>query len=126
MNKALLTELTKLKDYEFFCLEHHFIIARMVRDTMSKNAIDKNTMADILGVQPRRMKEVLNGSYPFDLMLLSSLQSFQQENAANNAKFKIEAESIGFSTYKNQYPLYVERIEKLLKILEEKNGSNAV
>ena len=126
MNKALLTELTKLKDYEFFCLEHHFTIARMVRDTMSKNAIDKNTMADILGVQPRRMKEVLNGSYPFDLMLLSSLQSFQQENAANNAKFKIEAESIGFSTYKNQYPLYVERIEKLLKILEEKNGSNAV
>jgi hypothetical protein len=126
MNKTFITELTKLEDYEFFCLEHHFSIARMIRDTMSKNAIDSKTMAGIIGVQPKRMKEVVNGAYPFDLRILSKLQSYQQLLAANNAKLKIEAESIGFSTYKNQYPLYVERIEKLLKILEEKTGSNAV
>lgn len=126
MNKTFLTELTKLEDYEFFCLEHHFLMARMIRDTMSKNAIDEKTMAGIIGVQPKRMKEVVNGAYPFDLRILSKLQSYQQELASNNAKLQIEAESIGFSTYKHQYPLYVERIENLLKILEEKTGSNAV
>ena len=44
MNKKFITELTKLEDYEFFCLEHHFVIARMVRDTMSKNAIDEKDL----------------------------------------------------------------------------------
>lgn len=121
MNKQFLSQLTKLEDYEFFTLEHHFTIARMVRDTMSKNAIDEKTMATRLGVQPKRMKEVVNGAYPFDLRILSKLQAYQQEIASNNAKLKVEAENIGFSNYKLQYPLYVERIEKLLSILEEKN-----
>ena len=120
MNKQFLSQLTKLEDYEFFTLEHHFTIARMVRDTMSKNAIDEKTMATVLGIQPKRMKEVINGAYPFDLMILSKLQSYQQQIAANNAKLKIEAESIGFANYKEQYPMYVNRIEKLLNILEEK------
>jgi len=120
MNKQLLSQLTKLEDHEFFNLEHHFTIARMVRDTMSKNAIDEKTMATRLGVQPKRMKEVINGAYPFDLRILSKLQAFQQEIASNNTKLQIEAEGIGFSTYKQQYPLYVNRIEKLLSILEEK------
>jgi len=119
MNKNFFTELTKLEDCEFFRLEHHFSIARMIRDTMSKNAINEKTMAGIIGVQPKRMKEVVNGAYPFDLRILSKLQSYQQELASNNAKLKIEAESIGSATYKYQYPMYVERIEKLLKILEE-------
>lgn len=125
MNKKFLSELTKLEDYEFFFLEHHFSIARMVRDVMSKNAIDKKAMSEILGVQKNRMKKVINGSYPFDLRLLSKLQSHQQVLASNSAKLKIEAESTGFSNYKHQYPLYVERIEKLLSILEGKTGSNA-
>lgn len=126
MNKNFINELTKLNDYEFFCLEHHFSIARMIRDTMSKNAIDEKTMAGIIGVQPKRMKEVINGAYPFDFRILSKLQSYQQELASNNAKLKIEAESIGFSNDDHQYKKYVELIEKVLKILEEKTGSNAV
>lgn len=121
MNKQLLSELTKLKDHEFFCLEHHFSIARMVRDTMSKNAIDAKTMATVLGVQQKRMKEVVNGAYPFNLTILSKLQCYLQQIAANNAMLKIEAESIGFANYEEQYPMYVDRIERLLKVLEEKN-----
>lgn len=119
MNKKFLSELIKLEDYEFFCLEHHFAIARMVRDTMSKNAIDEKGMSKILGVQTKRMKEVINGAYPFDLRILSKLQSFQQGIASEKAKIKVEQESIRFSTYKEQYPLYVSRIEKLLSVLEE-------
>lgn len=121
MNKQFLSLLTKLDEVEFLTLEHHFNIARMVRDTMSKNAIDEKTMADRLGVLPKRMKEVINGSYPIDLRIISKLQAFQQEIAHNHAKLKIEAENIGFSTYKDQFPLYLDRIEKLLSILEEKN-----
>lgn len=119
MNKKFLSELTKLEDYEFFCLEHHFSIARMIRDAIIKNALSDKDMAEIIGVQPKRMKEVVNGAYPFDLRLLSKLQSYLQQIAYNNAKLKIEAETIGFNTYKDQYPLYVNRIEKLLGILEK-------
>lgn len=126
MNKKFLTELTKLEDYEFFCLEHHFTIARMVRDTMSKNAIDEKSMAKILGVQAKRMKEVVNGSYPFDIWILAKLQAFQQELASENARIRIEKEGIQFSSYKDQYPVFVERIEKLLSALEKTQGSNAV
>lgn len=121
MNRKLLSELTKMKGYEFRLLEHHLWIARQVRDTMSKNAISEKDMATHLGVSPRSMKSVINGSYPFDLRLLASLESLQQQIASNNAKLKVEAESIGFTTYKYQYPMYVEKIEKLIKILEEKN-----
>lgn len=121
MNKKLLSELTKLEDWEFFLLEHHVHVARMVRDSMIRNAMDEKAMADVIKVQPKRMKEVLNGSYPFDLRLLSRLDSFNQSMAANNAKLKVEAETIGFTNYKDQYPMYVDRINKLLEILESKN-----
>lgn len=119
MNKKILADLAKMEDVMFFVLEHHFQIARMVRNAMSKNGIDEKRMATILGVKSNQMKSVINGGYVFDLMLLSRLQSFLQEKAATDAKFQIETESIGFATYKNQYPLYVARIEKLLDILEK-------
>lgn len=119
ISKKFLAELTKLEDWEFQCMEHHFHIARLVRDTMSKNGIESKDMADVLGVQPKRMKEVVNGSYPFDLRLLSKLDTYRQSLAARNVKLKIEAESIGFANYKYQYPLYISKVERLLKILEE-------
>ena len=120
MSKEFLALLAKLEDYEFGCLEHHFYIARMVRNLMSKNAIDEKTMAAAIGVQPKRMKEVINGAYPFDLRIMSKLDTYNQEIAARNVKMKIEAESIGFANYKEQYPLYVSRIERLIEILENK------
>lgn len=120
MNKKLLSELSKLKDYEFSCLEWHFWAARQIRDTMSKNAIDAKTMAEHIGVSARSMKRVLNGAYPFDLRIVSKLQSLQQSIASANTKFKVEAESIRFTEYKEQYPIYVKRIERLLEILEAK------
>lgn len=120
MNKKLLSELSKMEDYEFSCLEYHFWISRQIRDTMSKNAIDAKTMAGHIGVPPRSMKKVINGAYPFDLRIMSKLQSLQQSIASTNAKFKVEAQGIGFTNYKEQYPIYVKRIERLLEILESK------
>lgn len=123
MNKILLAELTKMEDVQFRLLEHHIHIARMIRDCMIRNAMDEKAMADVIQVEPKRMKEVLNGAYPFDLRLLSKLESFNQTTAANNAKIKVEAESIAFATYKDQYPMFVDRINKLLTILEDKTSN---
>lgn len=122
MNKILLAELTKMEDVQFRLLEHHIHIARMIRDCMIRNAMDEKAMADVIQVEPKRMKEVLNGAYPFDLRLLSKLESFNQTTAANNAKIKVEAESIAFATYKYQYPMFVDRINKLITILEDKTS----
>lgn len=120
MNKQLATALKEMKDWEFDLLEHHLHIARLVRKIMIRYAIDEKAMAEVLHVQPKRMKEVLVGAYPFDLRLLSRLDAYGQQLAANDAKLKVEAESIQFNQYKDQYPMYVDRINKLLTILESK------
>jgi plasmid maintenance system antidote protein VapI len=122
MNKKLLFELTKMDDVDFFTLEHHFHFARMIRDVIVKRGLTEKEMAEIIGVPPNKMKSVLNGSYEFDLRLISKLQAYNQMRASADAKLKIEAETIQFATYKDQYPLYVSRIEKLLKILEVNTG----
>lgn len=123
MNKKLVAELSKMTDVEFFTLEHHVSIARMVRDTMSKNGIDEKQMAEKLGVRLSKMKSVYNGSYPFDLMFLSKLQAFNMGIATEKARFKIEAEGIQFSEYKGQYPRFVKRIDQLLNKLEASESS---
>jgi hypothetical protein len=121
MNKKLLAELKKMEDWEFYLLEQHMSVARMVRDTISKNGLHPNEMALHLDILPVQMKSVINGSHPFDLRFVSKLQAYQQKIAANNAKLKIEAESMGFSQYKDQYPLFIDRINKLLDKLENKS-----
>lgn len=122
MTKKLATELAKMEDWEFFLLEHHIQFARMVRDTISKNAIHINEMANQLNVDPKSMKAIINGAHEIDLRTVSRLQSLQQKIASENAKLKVEAESIGFYQYKDQYPAFVERINKLLAVLEKSNG----
>lgn len=122
MTKKLAIELTKMKDWEFFLLEHHIGVARLIRDTMTKNAIDESTMALRLGVDAKKMKLVINGSYPFDLRLLSRLQAYREEIAAANNKLKIEAEVIGFKEYKYSRPILVSRIESLIDVLEKQNN----
>lgn len=110
--------MAKMDDVTFFMLENCIQIARLVRNAMTKNAIEDKRMAEILAVSPRQMKAVRNGAYNFDLRLLSRLQCFLQNIASKDAKLKIEAETIGYASYKDQYPIYVNRIERLLKILE--------
>lgn len=118
MNKTLLSELSKMDDCEFFTLEHYIAIARMVRDTMSKNAISEKDMAVILGVKPAKIKSIVNGAYPFDLRLLAKLQAYNEQVAAKNARIKVEMESVGFADYKHQSPLILNRINELLDTLE--------
>ena len=78
MTKKLLNELTKLEDYEFKILEHHFFVARKIRNLTTDYGIDFMTICKVLGVGVNRYKELINGSYPVDLMLLSKLQVFEQ------------------------------------------------
>jgi hypothetical protein len=61
MTKKLIEELTKMEDWHFNLLEHHIWVARQVRDTMSKNAIDEKAMAIHLGVPLKKIKTVING-----------------------------------------------------------------
>lgn len=119
MNKKFTAELGKLTDVEFFVLEHHINISRMVRDTMSKNNIDDKTMAARLGVPIKKMRSVLTGAYEFDLRLLASLQAFTMELSMEAGRLKIESESIGFAAYKDQYPVVIRKIDELLKHLQQ-------
>ena len=121
MEKQFLKTLTNFKDYEFITLEHHLAMARMVRDIMSKNTIDSNVMAEKIGIPVKRIKEVINGSYPFDLCIISKIQAFNQELRIVRTKKESEMQDIQFSNYKYQYPAYVERVNKLVKMLEKDN-----
>lgn len=121
MNKQFLSALTKFEEHEFMTLEYHIHTARWIRNTMVKYGINKEEMAKFLGAYPERMKEVLNGSYPYDIELIAKLQSKIEELEMDISLKKVEQEGIGFSTYKHQFPLYVDRIEKLISILEKQN-----
>ena len=125
MTQKLLSELTKMDDVSFYCLEHHIYVSRMVRDIIRKNAIPEDVIAGKLGVPIKMMKHILNGSYPFDLRILSKIQAYKQELAFKETKLMIEADGINFPAYKYQYPVFVfERIEKLLSALENREAIN--
>lgn len=111
-----------LEDHEFFALEHHFAIARMVRDTVTKNGLTHEFIAEVLEVKPEDMPAILNGGYEFDLRFLSKLQAYQQSIAAEKAKIKVESEGITFAAYKDSYPILLERIEALVVALEQKEN----
>lgn len=119
MNKTFLKQLSKIDDVEFFTLEHHFYMARLIRNTIIQRGLANKEMAAILGVQEKRMKEVLNGAYPFDLRILSKIQAYNQQRAKEDVAFKIEVEGIQFANYKDQFPVWMNRIESALKFIEE-------
>ena len=121
MTKKLLSELTKLQDYEFVTLEHHFFVARKVRNLITKYGLDFITISTALGIGANRFKEVINGSYPVDLMLLSKLQVFEQDLETDAAMKQVEEDGIQFANYKNQYPILINRVESLLKFFEDNN-----
>lgn len=121
MSNKLFSELAKIDEVTFYLLEHHIHVARLVRDAMTRRGLSNKEMAEILGVKETAMKKVLTGAYPFDLMLLSKLQSYNEIRAANDAKFKIKAETIRFADYEGMQPI----LSKVLHRIEEKLNKEA-
>lgn len=119
MNKALIKNLEAMDDVAFRQLEIRVALAREVRTAMSRGAIGRDEMAAILHVTPRQMKAVINGAYNFDLRLMAALQAHCQERAAEAARIKIKAESIGFADYSKQSPALIERVTTLLNRLDK-------
>lgn len=119
MKKNFLKQLTGLTHVEFITLEHHISIARMVRDAMTKNGLTNEFMAEVLQVKPEDMPAVLNGGYEFDIRFLANLQAYNCEVAIENAKIKVEAQSIGFNAFRDSAPAILNRLEDLLNVLEK-------
>lgn len=124
--KKVIAEMRKMTDVDFMVLEHHFSIARMIRDVMSRRGLSNKEMADVLGISILGLKNALMAAYPFDLMILSKLQTYQQKRAAEDAKFKIETESIGFSHYKHQLPIIWNQMKDAIDDLKKLNKEQAV
>ena len=70
------------------------------------------------------MKSIYNGSFPFDLRLLSKVQamnmSLAEEKAKNDARLKVEAQEINFAPYKYQVPAIVNKLEELVDELKKR------
>lgn len=120
MDKKILSALAKMDDTTFITLEHHFRVARMVRNAMCENGMDAKAMATVLKVPVKAMKAVINGGYSFDIGHLSSLQYFIQRTAAEKVRIEVEMEHYRFGEYKKQYPVYLEKLDRLTALLTAK------
>lgn len=119
MNRKFLIELNKLDDIEFRLLEWHLYVAKMVRNTMTEYGISNKEMCSILGITEKKLLSATKEAYEFDLRFLSKIEAYRQERAYEEARLKVSAEGIQFAKYKDQFPYYVEKLEKLLSILEK-------
>lgn len=130
MKKALISELSKMNETDFYLLEHHLRVARWIRDLKEEFKLTNYELAKNLNISIAAVNKVLNGAYPFDLAFVATYQSYHAElrkiKAINDTRLKVEAKSIGLPEYKYSIPLWLqEKFDQLTQEIRSVKNSNA-